>query len=217
LDELNVRVGKFLRSYGLNDPNHNLFVRRDLGFGFDTETYNAEMSYLGETISAQATYIAGANGDRTTYFTEKGTTLNASYFFWEGQKVGGSFFYGQNESRKRSVFGPWLILNWKKDLILLSEFDFQQLQSRTQATKQKGYVTSHQLKYEVFKGILPFVSFDRKRLNLNDPTSRQYAYGTGLQMFPRPHLELTAAWQKQLDQTTKAKTDAYWLMVFFYL
>jgi hypothetical protein len=37
-----VRVGKFRQSYGLNDPNHTRFVKRELGFGSYSETYQLE-------------------------------------------------------------------------------------------------------------------------------------------------------------------------------
>ncbi|WP_281166375.1 hypothetical protein, partial [Liquorilactobacillus sicerae] len=61
-EQHNLRVGKFLHFYGTNDPNHNLYVRRDTQMGFDTESYNAEFSWLGDQFSLYLTGLFGALG-----------------------------------------------------------------------------------------------------------------------------------------------------------
>lgn len=217
-DELNFRVGKFLRNYGLNDPNHNLYVRKELGFGFDTETYNLEASYLGETFSSSLTYL---NGDLLkepyTQLRDKGAAFNTSYNFLDSQKIGLSTYLGSNNNYKRWIFGPWWILSVGKKLFLLSEWDYQRLVNSESTQKQLGYVTSHKLGYEIHKGIIPFISFDRKALNHDDLTSQQNAYGVGLQAFPRPHIELIASWQRETIPYSKQESNLIWFLIHYYL
>lgn len=216
-ETISLRGGKFLRNYGLNWANHNVFVRRELGFGFDTESYNLEANYGGENLGLSLTRIAGDQGDDSSYFEEKGWSASAFYYFLESQKVGWSLFKGKDFFQDRLVYGPWVNLAFTKQLGFMAELDWQNWQSRTASLSKNGYVLSSQLSYEIYKGIHPFTSFDRKRLNLKDPLSRQYTYGFGMQWFPRPHFEISGEWQKEVDQTTAVKSDLFWLMMYFYL
>lgn len=217
-DVVNVRVGKFLRFYGLNDPNHNLYVRRDTSFGFDTETYNAELSYLGENISAYLTYLRGSFGkDQYSRLTENAGTASLSYFFFENQKIGASIYVGEDGLAERTIAGPWLILEVMPKLFILSEFDQQYKKIKSTQVKQKGYVTSHRLNYEWIQGLIPFLSYDRRDLNSTDPSQEQQSYGLGIQFFPRPHWEIVGSWQKEILLQSKSQSDLYWLMVHFYL
>lgn len=218
LETVSLRAGKFLRFFGLNDPNHNLYVRRELSFGFDTETYNLEASYLGDTWSVYLTYVDGALGsDRYSYLKEKAGTVSLSYFLAEKHKLGLSLYHGEDDVSRRSLGGPWLILSLWPKLFLLSEFDWQAKTIKASQSDQKGYVTSNRLNYEWFQGFISFLSFDKKYLNSNDPNSEQEAYGIGIQFFPRPHFEVVTSWQKEEVIATSAKSDLIWLMVHFYL
>lgn len=217
-DNWNVRVGKFLRSFGLNDPNHNIYVRRDLNFGFDTETYNLELSYLGESWSSYLTYVNGELGkDQYTRFKDQGVAWSGSYFFLEKQKIGLSFYRGEDDANKRWVAGPWWVLSLPAGFFLLSEFDYQERESKAAQSIQRGYVTSHRLAYEPMQGLIPFLSFDKRFLDRSDPASEQDAYGVGIQFFPRPHWEVITSWQKERLIASSRDTDLLWLMVHFYL
>jgi len=217
-ENMNIRIGKFLRFYGLNDPNHNLYVRKELNFGFDTETYNAEFSFLGENISAYITYLRGSFGkNQYSRLTENAGTASISYFFLDKQKMGASFFLGENTLMERSIIGPWFILQLVPKLFLLSEFNQQFQTIKSTQIKQNGYVTSHRLNYEWIQGLMPFLSYDRRDLNANDFSQAQHAFGGGVQFFPRSHWELVASWQKETLLQSKFQSDLYWLMLHFYL
>lgn len=216
-DALAFRIGKFLHFYGLNDANHNLYVRKDLNFGFDTETYNFEASYLGDSWAAYITYINGPLSDQYSPLKERAATASMSYFFNERQKIGMSIYRGEDDLNKRLVAGPWLILSLAQKVYLLSEFNWQFKNIKATQAKQNGYVTSHRLNYEWMQGLISFLSFDKKYLNSNDPNSEQNAYGIGVQFFPRPHFELVTSWQKEELINAKSTSDLYWLMLHFYL
>lgn len=204
-DNWTIRFGKFLRFYGLNDPNHNLYVRKDLNFGFDTETYNTEVSQLGENWSFYLTYVDGNLGqDQYTQLKERAGTFSLSYFFNEKQKMGLSYYQGEDSTARRSVGGPWFILSIMPKIFLLSELDWQSKTLKDTSVTQKGYVTSNRLNYEWIQGLISFLSYDKKYLNSDDPNSEQNAYGVGLQFFPRPHIEMVTSWQKETVVNTNS-------------
>ncbi len=217
-DTVALRAGKFLKFYGLNDPNHYLYVRKDLNFGFDTETYNLEASYLGPSWSTYLTLIGGSMTDNMyAQVRENGVTGSVSYFFTEKQKVGLSFYLGEDYTNKRWVGGPWMILSFTPAMYLLSELDFQTKNNKTSLITQTGYVTSNRLNYEWVQGIITFLSFDKKYLDSSNPGSEQNSFGIGTQLFPRPHFELMASWQKEQVASLGTSSDLYWLLVHFYL
>lgn len=216
-----VRFGKFQKFFGLSDANHNLYVRRRLGFQQDTETYNAEYSWLGENFSTYFSYVFGDLSDSKSRARESGPSFSTSYFLFDKHKMGISYFYGDDKSpranTKRQVFGPWFIVSWTKHLYSLTEFDFQRKTNRQTGLSTKGYVTSNRLSYELFKGVIPFALFEQEHLDQGRPQSKLHTYGLGMQFFPRPHIELTAAWQKERLFSASDYSDLAWLMFHFYL
>lgn len=217
-EAVSLRMGKFLRFFGLNDPNHNLYVRKDLGFGFDTETYNLEAAYLGENWSGYLTYIDGSlRSDQYSYLRDKAGTASLSYFLAEKHKLGFSIYHGEDDINKRWVGGSWFIVSFSPQTFLMSELDWQDKEVKATQATQRGYVTSNRLNYEWFQGFISFLSFDKKYLNSKDPNTEQEAYGIGVQFFPRPHFEFVTSWQKEKVIATKSKADLLWFMIHIYL
>lgn len=220
-EEHSVRLGKFQKFYGLNDPNHNLYVRRRLGFQQDTETYNAEYAWLGEKFSTYLTYVFGGLSDSKSRARESGPSLSTSYFLFDKHKIGASYFYGEDDARpndtRRVVMGPWFIVSWTDRLYSLSEFDYQRKENRITKQTTYGYVTSNRLSFEVHKGIIPFVLFEQEHLDRDRPQSKLRTFGLGAQFFPRPHFELSAAWQKERVFSSPDYSDLAWIMLNFYL
>lgn len=217
-EKWNIRVGKYLRNFGLNDANHNVYVRKYLGFGFDTETYNAEISYLGDSVSSYLTYVDGGfTQDQYALLKEKGAAWSISYFFLDKNKIGLSAYRGEDETNDRWVVGPWWVLSFTPQIFLLSEMDFQEKKVKATSSTQSGYVMSHRIGFEFVQGLIPFLSFDKKFLDRNDPATEQNSYGLGLQFFPRPHLEIVTSWQKERLVQSARNSDLLWLMLHFYL
>lgn len=212
-----LRAGKFLKFYGLNDPNHQMYVRRFLNFGFDSESYNLEYSYQGENISTFATAFLGNFKDPFALAKEEGMSLSASYFFYDKQKIGISLLRASDEISKRSVSGVWGIFSYHPQFFSIHEFDLQYKFIKNNSQKQNGFVTSNKFNYEPIKGLISFLSYDLANLNPAIISSKKLAYGAGLQLFPRPHLEILTAWQKEEIVKLKVKSDLYSLMVHFYL
>lgn len=212
-----LRVGKFLKSYGLNDPNHQLFVRRYLNFGFDTESYNLEYSYLGESFSAYITNSFDILDDSYSTNKEKGITASVSWFFAEKQKIGLSFFNGSELLARRNTFGIWGIFSLHPKVFTLHEVDLQNKKIKLTDKLQKGFVTSNKFNYEFSQGLIAFFNYDLANLNPTSITSKKNSYGFGLQAFPRPHFEIISSWQKETIMNLNSNSDLFSLMLHIYI
>ncbi len=216
-EKQNIRFGKFLKYFGLSDPNHNLYVRRDLQLGFDTESYNLEYSFFSEKWSLYLTGIFGSFGDQYSQTREKGISSSLSYFFDDKQKVGFSFLKAADDNQDRYLGGLWTIYSFSKKIFLLSELDYQEKTLKSNSAKQAGFATSNRLNYEWYQGVISFILAERKFLNQSDPLAEQQGYGLGVQLFPRPHFEIFGAWQRDEVISTQSRSDLYWVMLHFYL
>ena len=99
----------------------------------------------------------------------------------------------------------------------MSEVDWQFQKKNNSNSSLNGYVMSHRLSYEIVKGIVPFVSFDQKYLDLKKKQSELHSYGIGGRVFPRPHFEFSGAVQREERIASDSKDNVYWIMGQFYL
>ena len=211
------RLGKFLQFYGLNDPNHQLYVRKYLGFGFDSESYNAEYSYLGENVNFYLSTSFGNLGDQYSLNVEKGISASLSYFFGDKQKIGLSSYKGNEKTTSRITYGLWGIFSLYSKIFTLHELNFQDKKIKSSGPTQSGFVTSHKINYEPINGFITFLSYDLANLNPQNNSSRKFAYGAGVQFFPRPHFELVSSWQREEVVHLNSQSDLYSIIAHFYL
>jgi hypothetical protein len=217
MDNILVRTGKFNRYFGLNTPYHTSYVQRDLMFGQDTESYNLELSYYYKQFTVFLTSVFNSIKDKTSFATEKAQTVSAQYYF-NRQKVGLSYLHGSDEDNRRDVIGPWFILSYKKNFSWMSELFFQDKESRESGSSNKGFTSTNRFNYEVYKGVIPFLTFEASQIDWTSEPSKKQSYGVGLQWFPRPHWEFMGAFQKdRLYVGDGYFADTFWLMANFYL
>ena len=213
-DHLSLRGGRFLQAYGINVPDHTLFIRQGLGWDQGQETYNLEGSYLGERFNL---YVSGifSRPDIADQSQEKGASTSVNVALADKYKIGASYFYGTSYSANRNVFGPHLILGFTPRFFLLSELDFQRSFERTAVNPQWGFANYQRLDYEVVQGLHLFVMQQFSRLNFGNLASQRDGFGTGIQFFPRPHFELLLQWERR---RTLAVSNAYadWIYFMFH-
>lgn len=215
-DSLYLRAGKFQKAFGINLPDHIVGIKRGLGWDYGTETYNVEASWIGESLDVFATGVFG-RPDRSELNRDKGVALRAGYSLGETYKAGFSYFYGNNQTAKRHIAGPYAYLGFRKDLFLLAEVDFQN-QIPNNSPSAWGWANYGRLDYEVFQGIHLFVTHDLIKSDFKDSNSLKRSYGGGIQFFPRPHFELLGSYQKQGDREISPQdNDFFWLMGHLYL
>jgi hypothetical protein len=193
-------------------------VRDSLGFGDETEEYAVEYNYAGENVSVYASGLLGNFNDKYSLNQERGGSATVSYFFLDKNKVGLSYLHGDTDAARRNIFGPWGIISFTDKLYAESEFDYQIKSSKLTPSIQPGYVTEQKLAYEIKQGIIPYGVWEFARLNLNDSSTQKQSFGMGMQFYPRPHVELTAEWQKlKIFYNGNYYADYAWIMANFYL
>ncbi len=196
-DEISLRAGKFLKNYGLGVPDHTAQIRRGTGMDQGSETYNAEFNYITQSYSLAATYVGG-RPDVTDRVSDKGVALTGSYFFGDAQRVGGSFYQGENsEKTTRRVWGPNWALSYQKKLYWLGEADLVDLKPEV-GDDRSGFVSYNRFGYELFKGADFYLVHEAKKAEFSEKYLDLISYGPGFMWSPRPHFILTGQWTKQV-------------------
>lgn len=207
------RAGKFMAALGINGPDHVTATRRGLGWDQGNESYNAELSFLGENYSAAFTVLSALPNERGIS-KDSGVGLNQTLFLFENSRLGITTYWGNNDSYSRSVIGPFWIISITDRVFLASEIFRQQKNSTS--SDILGYATFHRIGYEPVKGAILFTQFDRLMRDIRTETSRVDSYGVGLQWLPYPHIETVGFLGKEKIGNDVA-TNIMWLMVHLYL
>jgi hypothetical protein len=219
-DTISFRAGKFNPAFGINVPDHIIVTKRGLGWDQQSETYNAEASFLGENWNHYITGIFG-RPDSDTVIRDKGVSLTSSYSFAERYKVGASYHYGSRAGARRHVVGPWALLGFTKKFYVLTETNFESRDPRTtanRATKSHGVASYTKFGYELVQGWHLFFTEEVSQLNFQQNNTRTWGHTIGTQWFPRPHLDFLISWQKLQTAAFPGKyTDFAWLQIHFYL
>lgn len=215
MDELSFRGGRFQPSFGITTADHAIVTKRGLNWDQGSETYNVEIAWLGEKYNAFVTAIFG-KPDNKTLNREKGAALNTAISFFDKFKAGISYFYGNNTTQKRHVYGPWGILGFTQHFFLLTELDFQNISQDSGGKMQSGFVNYNRINYEFFQGLHGFstIEFQNTDFSKNDNFSK--FLGVGMQYFPRPHFELSLILQRQFYASVDKSTDLLFFLFHFY-
>lgn len=186
-DELGIRAGRFMPAYGINFPDHTLFIKEMIGFIPAYQFDSVEASYLGERWTVLAT-AARTTPQTRTFAQESVRTLNVSYALFDSVRVGGSYWGGSGPLVDRHFWGLNGILGFTKQFYNMTEVDFEY-----QSDHNSLFAIS-QLGYEVYKGITPYLQYQRSQDDLTDKSTLTNDYGVGCHFYPRPHFELSAQW-----------------------
>ncbi len=219
-EQLSVRAGKFRLAYGLMDPDHTTPINRGLGWDEGSETYNAEVAWLGENLNLYLTLDLGPlNSNSIQQFSEeKGLALRVGVPFTEYFQIGTSYFYGSSTLSKRNAIGPFLILGFANHFFLLSEVDYQNIYDSLMSN-QTAWMTWNRLDYEFIQGLHGYLTYGLKRSqfqNASIPSSQSSSWGLGSQWFPRPHFEFDLKWQLQSTPAFPSQTLHYATLLFHY-
>lgn len=216
-DEWSLRAGRFFPVFGLMLPDHAIVTKRNLGWDQGQESYNLEASYLGEVYNLYVTGIFGRPDD-ANLIREHGFSVNASVSFLDRFKTGLSFYFGENNSQRKYLYGPFAILGFTSKLYLLTETDLTDKRTFTPEVGQHGFVNFQKLGCELFQGFHIFISDEVAQSDFGNAMSRTDSYGLGIQAFPRPHIEILATWQKQRSFAISPQYgDLAYLLLHYYL
>ena len=212
------RAGKFFPAIGIHTPDHVIVTKRNVGWDQNQESYNLEAVWFNENFEV---FIDGVFGrpDKKELDRETGASTRFAYNFMEKHKAGFTYYYGSNDRGKRQFFGPFAILGFSPELVLLTELDFQKFDSSIASVNdQWGAVTYNKLSYEFLRGFHGLVTYQRSHLEFGDSKQSKNYYGLGFQFFSRPHFEFQFEWQKRKDPAVATSMyDFAWVQFHFYL
>ena len=214
-DNLNVRLGKFLFAFGLGGPDHITATRRGLGWDQGSESYNLEVSFLGEKSNTIITAISNVPQEKGVT-KDGGFSVTQNFLLREHSKVGINLYSGEQGAYQRYVYGPSWVLSFSDRLFLNSEVFGQSKKLKDTGQTKNGYATYHRLNYQVVKGFVAFVQSDRSFLDNKTRETCLDTYGGGVQWLPYPHLEVVSYYGKEKAYSQMA-TDFAWLMMHVYL
>jgi hypothetical protein len=214
-DELMVRAGRFLPSFGINNSEHILSTRGPLGFGYGLEKDTAEVSWLGEgwnfVVSYYKTQKQLSNNNETGY-----TALISKIF--GNNKASVQHLTEENDVYKRQIYGVTGLLGWSEHLYTTIEYDRSATNMVGPAPTIDGHYFLHKTGYEFFKGFHGVILNDYMQTNIDVGSTKNYKFGPGIQWYPRPHFDLQFFWtRQQSNQNVKADGDYAWMMFHYYL
>ncbi len=189
-----LQVGRFYQAFGINTPDHVIATKRGLGWDEGGETYNLQVAWLAQRHDVFVTLNAG-RPDTPELNRERGVAVRGRYYLGSSSRLGLSYFYGENTVASRHVWGPFAEIGLSPHAFILTEIDFQGRSAG--ASQTAGAATYTKIDYEWIQGIHTYLTYDYLKRDLNDSTSVSYAFGVGLQWFPRSHFEINTSWQKR--------------------
>jgi hypothetical protein len=215
-EENSLRLGQFQFAFGLGDPNHTNSIRRGLGWDQGTESNNLEWALQSDTFSSFLSIVSDSPKLQGVE-REKGVALQLGYFVTGNSKIGLSAYQGKKSFLTRQVVGPFAVVSLTEQLYLLSEIDMQsQITTGTSEQTVNGIASFQKLGIELYRGVFPYLSWNRSQLDFSQKNSILDIYSIGLQFLPRPHLEIISNISQERAANQAAATSAY-LMLHYYL
>lgn len=211
-DELSFRVGRYIPVYGLNIPQHNYFIRRNLSFGPGSERDALDLQYNGENYNL-VLGVSKSLLESSVRDEEQAINIQLQKNINDQHKVGLNYWYGEALNYKNIVLGMQTVMGWTEHFYTLAEFDHQWKKDNYDV-EEKSINELVKLGYEFEKGIhLQLVQ--EWSNSVNDDVSN---YGIGLTWYPRPHFEIETLYSKKMSaaSTTGVEDYAYFMTHFYF-
>lgn len=210
-DSIAVRAGKFLPNYGLNIPDHYVSTRSLAGLSHDVETANIEFGWTTEHWNLTTTG-AFALTDENELATSRSKALFQDVSFSNGttDRIGISAMWADSDNGFTYMYGAHVAIGITDKLFVLGEGDLKWSPKDLHVRTDPDILRYIKVGYEVVKGLSPYVTYDGSRAGDN--------FGIGAQWFPRPHLEVSAQWEKsKYDAFGSGMSDFAYILFHYYL
>lgn len=194
----NLRLGRFLPGYGLNNSMHFLGTRGGLGFGFKDQRTGLEISRLGERWGA----VVAIFGARDENQGENSRLFQFQYSPTDKSKVALNFW---NEDPLRNIFGVWAVTPLYGSAYLSFDLNRQ----RELDLKTTGHYYFVQLGYEMTQGVQARLLWDRQQRDETRSYTKVVRYGPSIQIFPSPYFDLELAWLKEHNRLYNSSQGDY--------
>ncbi|MCF8058479.1 MAG: hypothetical protein K9K67_04230 [Bacteriovoracaceae bacterium] len=200
-----IKIGKFRQNYGLNDPNHTRFTKRDLGFGSYSETYQLEVFKIlenGEALLSTSLGRLDLPRDRQ----EKNVMGQWTHYLDGKSRLTTNILLGESATNRRSIVGINGVLPIiNKSNVFRFQLDYQvseQITTGPRTAKTKGIYGNFLVGRKLIDGLFPYFIYEHKQTNIEQSRlSMTTSPGIGLQFFPIAHFELQIEHQYRTNLT----------------
>lgn len=205
-DEVYFRAGRFEPIYGIRLPDHNLWIKSELGFSPWIERDCSEIIFEGERqflslTGFQSTSAMAVSDQKTGYIA------HFSQIIGERSRLGVSALNSEGQGVRTKSFtahGTISFSSWSYSLWELTRL------WNLESVKDIGFV---RFGYEAYKGFTQIIQGQTKS-EKNNSKLDQSKLGVGVIWLPRPHFEIMALSEKL--NTTSSKTDETTIMLHYY-
>lgn len=216
LDELTVRVGRFLPVFGIYIPQHTVVTRGSLGFNQGMERNATEVMWAGEKWNFVGTASQSVK-DATNSEVETALSTQVNYTMNDSYRVGASLWLGESDIQKRHIVGAHAALGFTEKIYLLTELDYQKKENKGDQTSQGGVYQFAKLGYELYKGFHLQAVEEFSQSNVDNSNTRIESFGPGLLFYPRPHFEFEGLYtKKKMAIVSNDYEDFAYLMMHYY-
>jgi hypothetical protein len=219
-DTVQVKAGRFLPAFGVNDPNHTLSPRQNLGFGYGSERNAVETHYSGEQWHLAGGYSV-SRAESQVRDKERAGNLQIEKFFLDKYRVGVSLWAGEGDLQKRWLASIHGILGFTEKLYLSDETTWQNAKAKfgpIEGPLTTGVYHFDRLGYEIFQGFHMTAIEDVSVTNVALPNTLTVLLGGGPVWYPRPHFEANLIYSQRKILRTSALFETYaYLMLHYYL
>ncbi|MBC7420392.1 MAG: hypothetical protein H7328_06645 [Bdellovibrio sp.] len=215
-DELAVRAGRFIPSYGLNIPQHQYMVKDNLRLVPWTERDAADIQWNGERY----TFVAGYSKSLLNSLIrdeEKAVNLQAQMTFADSHKVGINYWDGIANNYAKTMVGLQGVFGFTEKFYSLAEVDHVSTIVKASNRETKSIYELLKVGYEFYKGAHFQVVQEFSRPDLDVNSIETQSLGAGGMWYPRPHFELEGLWSKRRTLGTSTDFEDYaYLLTHFY-
>lgn len=211
LDELTVRIGRFMPNFGLNVPEHHLPTRKSIGFDQGTERDQIELMWSGEKVNLSSSY-SQSQKTKIKKSQEKSLSAQINYNFLDSYRLGLSLWHGRENQKSRSLIGVNGVLGFTEHFYYLTEFDWQR-----GFDEKNGLFHFSKLGFEIVKGFHLLAIEEYRKSDIKSERTLVNSFGLGASWYPRPHFDFEFIWNKKRTASQSSDyTDYAFLMSHYY-
>lgn len=214
---VSARVGRFLPNYGIWNGDLGAATRR--GLGWDEDTYNAEVNFVGERASGSGTVLLGRPWDAVGAW-ETGFAASAHLVLARRHKLGISLTRKASARQRRAAAGIFVALGLGRHGQIVCETDVQRRRPAgpTSPSPEWSLYANWEIAREVFvHGLYVTLSEELAHVDWRRNGRVSSTPGLGVRWFPRPHFEMQARWRHRDRQAVSPLyLDGFTALVRFY-
>jgi hypothetical protein len=192
-ETLSVRAGRMVLPYGIRNPDHSAYIRRDLGFDKYEQSHGVQADWIAENWAISGMVVAGDFMAKGPTATERGGVLSATAIFPGRGAVGFSGLVVKNELSQRRLFGAHLRATTGNGVYAMGECDVEVTETNDGSKSQKVLPSFFRVGVMPWEWIDAYVEIQTRIISGTGDLSR-ISYGSGFHWQVLPWLELSGAY-----------------------